>query len=143
MTNEGITMVTLRYSIGKDGKLDMSYEDINAVNELILKKDTVVRIKRRDALGHTKMGFAPHMAYDGAIKYWDVTITNVLGSYAETVKDTVTMFHFVKRTNLVNGEKYVSLILGWNGQPWESLSFIDKSGDNGLGDYVVVENPTI
>ena len=52
-------MVTLRYSIGKDNRLDMTYEEINAVNELILKKDTVVRIKRRDALGYTKMEFTP------------------------------------------------------------------------------------
>ena len=140
--NEGITMVTLRYSIGKDGNLDMGYEDINAVNELILKKDTVVRIKRRDVMGHTKMEFTPILAFDGAIKHWDVTITNVLGSYAETVKDTVTMFHFVKRTSL-EGIKYVSLILGYKGQPWESLSFIDKCEYSGLGDYVVVENPTI
>ena len=71
-------MVTLRFSIGMDGKLDMSYENINAVNELILKKETVVRIKRRDALGYTKMGFTPHMAIDGAIKYWDVMIENVM-----------------------------------------------------------------
>lgn len=136
-------MVTLRYSIGKDNRLDMGFEDINAVNELILKKDTVVRIKRRDAMGYTKMEFTPHLAFDGAIKYWDVAVTNVLGNYAETVKDKVTMFHFVKRTNLVNGTKYVSLILGWYGQPWENLSFTHQCEYSGLGDYVVVENPTI
>ena len=141
--NEGITMVTLRYSIGKDNRLDMSYEDINAVNELILKKDTVVRIKRRDALGYTKMEFTPHLAIDGAIKCWDVMIENVIGCYAETTKAVVTMYHIVKRKNLVDGKEYVSLILAYKGEPWESLSFIAQCEYSGLGDYVVVENPTI
>ena len=143
MTNEGITMVTLRYCIAKDNRLDMTYEDINAVNELILKKDTVVRIKRRDAIGYSRMEFTPHLAYDGAIKYWDVMIENVIGCYAETTKAIVTMFYFVKRTHPKENVQYVSLILGYKGEPWESLSFINQSDYSGLGDYVVVENPTI